>query len=215
MLQFITNATSPDAIVAQAEAAISGGCRWVQLRMKDASHQEAVDTAARLKPVCGKAGCILVVDDRVDVALELKLDGVHLGKGDMPPMKARMQLGAQAIIGVTANTFDDITRYARMDIDYIGLGPYRYTATKKNLSPTLGIEGYSAIMSQCAASKIRIPTVAIGGITRDDIGPIMRTGVHGVAVSGAITRASDPAEATRQMIEILNEILQKRTNKTL
>lgn len=213
MLQFITNSDSPRGIIAQAQAAIAGGCRWVQLRMKDSKAKDVAAVARKLKDICAASDCILVVDDLVDVAKEVGLNGVHLGKNDMPPMKARMELGAEAIIGVTANTYEDIVRYSRMDIDYIGLGPFRFTSTKKNLSPVLGIDGYSKIMSQCFANKIRIPTVAIGGITQHDIAAIMATGVHGIAVSGAVINATDPSQATREMIKQLDEILQQRLNK--
>ena len=92
-----------------------------------------------------KRECILVIDDYVDIAKELELDGVHLGKNDMNPIEARNILGGKPIIGVTANSYEDIECYSCVDIDYIGLGPYRFTTTKKNLSPILGIDKYKNI----------------------------------------------------------------------
>lgn len=205
MLQFITNSNNPDEIISQVENVINGGCKWVQLRMKDATKENIVPVAKKLKEICGQHECILVIDDWVEIAKELELDGVHLGKTDMNPIEARMILGVNPIIGVTANTFEDIENYSRMDIDYIGLGPYRFTSTKKNLSPVLGLDGYTAIMKQCHTNGIRIPTVAIGGIGYDDIDGIMQTGVNGIAVSGSIIKAENPTEATKRMIQKLNK----------
>lgn len=213
MLQFITNSSIPSVILEQAAAAIEGGCRWIQLRMKNSPHDTVLSTARELKSICAKHECILVIDDYVEIARELQLDGVHLGKNDMHPSKARMLLGMGAIIGATANTFEDIRNLSLQDIDYIGLGPFRYTTTKANLSPIIGLDGYATIMSQCRAAKIHIPTVAIGGITYDDIAPIMETGVNGIAVSGAIAESAKPTEETRRMVDLLQTIVEERLKK--
>ena len=93
MLQFITNSSIPSVILEQAAAAIEGGCRWIQLRMKNSPHDTVLSTARELKSICAKHECILVIDDYVEIARELQLDGVHLGKNDMHPSKARMLLG--------------------------------------------------------------------------------------------------------------------------
>ena len=104
------------------------------------------------------------------------------------------------IIGATANSFADIQAAASAGADYIGLGPFRFTTTKENLSTILGVEGYSTIMQQCRKAGITIPVVAIGGITPDDIAALRETGVNGVAVSGAILNAEDPAAETARFI---------------
>ena len=210
MLQFITNAQSHDAIVQQVNQVLDGGCKWIQLRMKGVERKSIEETAKVLKPMCKEHEAILVVDDEVQIAKDLELDGVHLGKRDMDPLEARELLGSEPIIGATANTFDDIKRLPRVAIDYIGLGPYRYTTTKHNLSPVIGLEGYKSIMEQYALTDIEHPIVAIGGITIDDIEPIMSTGVHGVAVSGSIIRASDPTAATIEMLQLLERITASR-----
>ena len=213
MLQFITNSAIPTVAIDQAVSAMEGGCKWVQLRMKNVGRDVVVATARELKSLCTQRECILIIDDYVDIAKELQLDGVHLGKNDMSPSQARVILGMGAIIGATANTFDDICHLAVQDIDYIGLGPYRFTKTKANLSPIIGLDGYAAIIAECRKNKIFIPTVAIGGIEYDDIASIMETGVNGVAVSGAIIGASNPAAETRRMIDLLQKIVDKRLNK--
>lgn len=213
MLQFITNATCRDEIVAQVRQVTAGGCGWVQLRMKDAPREDIVAVAQELKPICAESECILIIDDHVDIARELELDGVHLGKTDMAPMQARAMLGGKPIIGVTANTFEDIQGYADMDIDYIGLGPFRFTSTKKNLSPILGLEGYRTIMQQCAAEGIFIPTVAIGGIETADIDSLIATGVSGIALSGSLIRANDTTAETAKVISLLHDAIDRRLNQ--
>lgn len=184
---------------------IEGGCRWVQLRMKDAPDDEVRRTASEIIPLCKENGVILVLDDRVELAKELRVHGVHLGKEDMPPVEAREYLGPHAIIGVTANTIADIEATRGLDVDYVGLGPFRHTTTKAKLSPILGIEGYSAVMKAKQAAGLPLPVVAIGGITLEDIPQIMATGVNGIAVSGAIINAPDPVECTRQIIDTIKQ----------
>lgn len=213
MLQFITNSGIPSVVIDQACAAMAGGCKWIQLRMKNSPRDTVIATARELKPLCAEHECILIIDDLVDVAKELQLDGVHLGKTDMPPSQARLILGMGAIIGSTANTFDDIRNLSQKDIDYIGLGPYRFTSTKENLSPVIGLDGYASIMEQCRKNKIYIPTVAIGGICYDDLSDIMRTGVNGVAVSGSIIKSVNPTAETQRMIELLQKLINERLKK--
>ena len=111
MLQFITNNSDKYSIAEEVQMALEGGCRWIQLRMKGASDEEVMETAAQLIEMCRENNAFLIVDDRVNVVNELKVSGVHLGKEDMDPMEARELLGPDAIIGVTANTAADIIKY--------------------------------------------------------------------------------------------------------
>ena len=181
--------------------ALEGGCRWIQLRMKDASDDEVRKASAEIQPMCKSHDAIFLLDDRVELAKELKADGVHLGKNDMPVDEARRVLGEEFIIGGTANTFDDIERLARQGADYIGCGPFRFTTTKKNLAPVIGIEGYRDIIEKMKAAGIDLPVVAIGGITADDIDDILATGVRGIAVSGTVLRAENPVAMMKQIIQ--------------
>ena len=200
-IQFITHETEPVGYVEGARMALEGGCRWIQLRMKDASDDEVRKAAAEIQPMCKAHDAIFLLDDRVELAKELKADGVHLGKNDMPVDEARRVLGEEFIIGGTANTFDDIERLARQGADYIGCGPFRFTTTKKNLAPVIGIEGYRDIIEKMEAAGIDLPVVAIGGITADDIDDILATGVRGIAVSGTVLRAENPVAMMKQIIQ--------------
>lgn len=200
-LQFITNPTSVDEALAQAEAALEGGCRWIQLRWKDAPADGLVRAAHACANACRRHGAVFIIDDHVELVGQCGADGVHLGKNDMPPSEARRMLGPCRIIGATANTPADIDNAASQGADYIGYGPFRFTSTKKNLSPVLGLDGYRVATAHCRETGIGLPIVAIGGITADDIPAIMDTGVSGIAVSGVIASASDPVDATRRLLD--------------
>lgn len=216
MLQFITDGIDKQSIVSQTVKVLEGGCKWIQLRMKDFPREVIVETASQLKPICAKHEAIFVIDDHVDIAKELNLDGVHLGKNDMNVHEAREILGEEFIIGATANTLDDVMSFSPADVDYIGLGPFRFTTTKKNLSPIVELDTYRNISTIMANSKKEIPIVAIGGIRLDDIETIMSTGVDGIAVSGALIHADNQTKATADMLAKLNAILNdKLANKGL
>ena len=201
---FITHPSDRYSIAEEVQMALEGGCKWIQLRMKDASDEEFRQTALEIIPLCKENEAFLVFDDRVELAMEMGVHGVHLGKNDMDPLQAREIMGAEAIIGVTANTADDIVRLKGWDVDYVGLGPYRYTATKKNLSPLLGTDGYRDVVNKVREADVLLPIVAIGGISIEDIPAIMSTGVNGIAVSGSIINAPDPVDYTRRILSALN-----------
>lgn len=199
-LQYITNGSTPAEVAEEVEAVLKGGCKWVQIRMKDASDAIVAEAAEKCKPLIDKHCAILLLDDRPDLAKAVGADGVHLGKNDMHPSEARNILGPNAIIGSTANTLEDITNIvSHGQSDYIGLGPLRFTSTKKNLSPTLGYEGYTRILAQ----SVGLPVVAIGSVGIGDVAPLLSSGASGVAVSGAIRRTSSPMEATIQFVSAL------------
>ena len=199
-VQFITHRNERFGYVDGARMALEGGCKWIQLRMKGATDDEVRAAAKAIQPLCKRHEAVFVIDDRVALAKELGADGVHLGKNDMPVGEARLILGEQAIIGGTANTFEDIELLYRQGADYIGCGPFRFTTTKQNLAPVLGLDGYFTITNRMRAAGIMLPVVAIGGIRFEDIPDIMRTGVRGIAVSGAVLGAPDPVAEMRRMV---------------
>ena len=204
MLQFITHTNERYDYYTSAQAALEGGCRWIQLRMKEAGDDEILAVAHPLRALCNRYGATLILDDKVELVSKCKADGVHLGKNDMPPREARRILGEKAIIGGTANSIDDIDYLVASGVNYIGLGPFRFTETKKKLSPILGIEGYRHILQACRDKGFTLPFVAFGGITLDDIPRLMTTGIAGFALSGTILNAEKPAEETRKIIESIN-----------
>ena len=205
MLQFISHYTERYDYLDSIRIALEGGCRWVQLRIKDATDEEVRPIAIHAQQMCKAAGATFIIDDRVELVRELKADGIHLGKNDMPIAKARKVLGEEFIIGGTANTFDDVRAHYEAGVNYIGCGPFRFTTTKKKLSPTLGLDGYRTIISQMKAANIDLPIVAIGGITAADIPEIMETGVTGIALSGAVLHAADPITEMKRIINITGQ----------
>lgn len=203
MIQFITHSNNRYGYVDGARLALEGGCRWVQLRMKEATEAEFMAAAAEIGRLCKEHGATFVLDDHVEWVEKTGADGVHLGKNDMPIDEARKILGSDKIIGGTANTFEDVERLYRQGADYIGCGPFRFTTTKKNLSPVLGLEGYQHIVDQMKSHGINLSIVAIGGILESDIKSILATGVSGIAVSGGILNAENPAEEMQRFLKHL------------
>ena len=201
MIQFISHFTEQHTYLDSIRLALEGGIKWVQLRMKEASEEEFLSVGTEVRRLCNQYGATFIIDDHVELVHKLKADGVHLGKNDMPIIEARRILGNDVIIGGTANTFEDIASHYQATANYIGCGPFRFTTTKKGLSPTLGLEGYRSIMQKVKEAAIDIPVVAIGGITAEDIPGIMQTGISGIALSGAILRAENPIEEIKRILK--------------
>jgi thiamine-phosphate pyrophosphorylase len=156
-----------------------------------------------VKFLCEEYLANFIVNDDVHLAKQFNADGVHLGLTDMGVAEARAILGKTKIIGATANTFEDIVRQVNNGCDYVGLGPFQFTKTKKNLSPILGIEGYQSIINKMEQSKIEIPIYAIGGITLENVDALIQTGIHGIAVSGIITKSDNKQALITQLNEKL------------
>lgn len=175
----------------------------MQLRMKDATEEVMRPIAVEAQRMCREAGATFIIDDHVTLVKELHADGVHLGKKDMPIAEARRLLGENYIIGGTANTFEDVAAHHKAGADYIGCGPFRFTTTKQGLAPVLGLEGYRDIVARMREAQIDLPIVAIGGITAEDIPDIMQTGVTGIAISGTVLRAEEPAKEMARLRNIL------------
>lgn len=204
-LQFISHFNWRYGYLDGIRLALEGGCRWVQLRMKDASAEEILACAKQAAPLCRSYDAVFLLDDHVELVERCGADGVHLGKHDLPVDEARAILGPERIIGGTANTLEDVLRLHRQGADYIGCGPFRFTTTKKQLSPVLGLEGYRSIVSGMREHGVDIPIVGIGGITPEDIDALMETGLDGIALSGTILGAEDPVAQTELIIKKLNK----------
>ena len=200
-LQYITNGQSEEEILQEVSEAIDAGVDWIQLRIKSAD-VPFLEIAQKTRELCRDA--TLIINDKVDVAKLVDADGVHLGKDDMPVDKARQILGEDKIIGGTANTVEDCESLKARKADYIGLGPYRFTKTKKKLSPVLGVEGYQKIAPVAEHKSKEVPIIAIGGIELGDIEILKnKTGIHGIAVSGLIYNAKDKSEIVNKLNEKL------------
>ncbi|KAF9660111.1 thiamine phosphate synthase [Tenacibaculum sp. Mcav3-52] len=184
-LHYITQGKTPEEHLENVQRACASGAEWVQLRLKNLDPKTILKTAQKAREITSHFQTRLIINDYYKVAKEIKADGVHLGKTDTCPLKAKEYLGDLYIVGGTANTLEDCKMLLEKKVDYIGLGPYQFTETKKNLSPVLGTTGYQMLLEEL---KTTTPIIAIGGITIEDVSEVINTGVYGVAVSGAITQ---------------------------
>lgn len=188
-----------DRLLAVVDAAAGAGVDVVQLRAKTVTARELLRQARAMSDVIDRR-CLLLINDRVDVAVAAReegarVDGVHLGQGDLPPQTARRLLGAHAVIGWTANTAEHRAAAGSLlqgTVDYLGVGVIRPTSTKPDHPPALGVDGFAAF-----AAGTPLPCVAIGGVGLDDVAPLRAAGAAGIAVVSAICGAEDPAAAAR------------------
>jgi len=208
-LHYISQNPSEGTHLDAIKEVLDAGGRWIQLRIKDQPEADILKFAVKANALCANYGARLIVNDHPHIAVQAGAYGVHLGLLDMPIREARVIVGDRMIIGGTANTFEHIVQRAADGADYIGLGPYQFTNTKQNLSPVLGLKAYEIILKQVAQAGIRIPIVAIGGIEQTDVPLLMKTGVYGVAVSGALTNRTDLAKqisCIQEELQILHPI---------
>ena len=184
-LHYISQGSTPKEHLENIQKACSSGAELVQLRLKNQPEKVVLETAQQAREITSKFQALLIINDHYKIAAAVKADGVHLGKLDSCPTTARKELASWQLIGGTANTLEDCKNLIHKKVDYIGLGPFRFTKTKENLSPVLSINGYLTILKEL---KTAIPVIAIGGIIIDDVSELMKTGIHGIAISGEITR---------------------------
>lgn len=207
-LQYISQGNSVDEQLANISQALEHGCKWIQLRFKKGNSEDTYTLAEAVKNLCEERQATFIINDNVPLTQKIDADGVHLGLKDMKISNAREILGPNKIIGGTANTLEDIQKQIKEGADYIGLGPFRFTKTKDNLSPILGLEGYQNIVTELRLLGISTPIYAIGGIQFEDVAPIIQTGIYGIAVSGLITESDNKTE----IITALNEKLHEPVN---
>lgn len=201
-LQYISQGQTPEEHLSHIKAVLDAGVTLIQLRLKGLSLEEYKDQAIQAKELCRSYQASLIINDQPEVAKYTEADVLHLGLNDMPVQAARDIVG-NMLIGGTANTLEDIRQRNKEHVDYIGLGPFRFTTTKEKLSPVLGVEGYKNIIEHMRAEQIHIPVYAIGGIELNDISSIIETGVYGIAVSGLLTRSENKSSIVKQINDIL------------
>lgn len=204
-LQYISQGKTVKEQTENIQSVLDAGCRWIQLRFKNAKKNELSNLAFQVKELCSVYHATFIMNDHVDIAKMVDADGVHLGLLDTPVKKARSILGGNKIIGGTANTIQDVLMRIDEKCDYIGLGPFRFTSTKEKLSPVLGIGGIARITKEAFSGEKLIPVYTIGGITLDDVSEILITGVYGIAMSGAITNHSNKKELIQKLNLLLYE----------
>jgi len=185
------------------EKAVKGGTTLVQLREKDLDTRPFIESAISIKKILDHHGVPLLINDRVDVALAVGADGVHLGRHDMPYELARKILGRDAIIGLSVESYQQAEQVSRLEADYIAISPVYTTPTKEELTEALGLEGVSRITGLCPQ-----PAIGIGSIKTHNAADVIRAGADGIAVVSGICSAEDPGEAARE----LKQVVQKARN---
>ncbi|WP_027138049.1 thiamine phosphate synthase [Gaetbulibacter saemankumensis] len=184
-LHYISQGATPEAHLNNIQQACTYGAKLVQLRLKNEHEDVILDTAKKARAITAHYQTRLIINDHYKIAKAVKADGVHLGKTDACPTIAREYLGKWYMIGGTANTLEDCKNLLDKKINYIGLGPFKFTQTKDNLSPILGLEGYQKILEKL---QTQTPIIAIGGICENDINDLKNKGVYGIAMSKEITK---------------------------
>jgi thiamine-phosphate diphosphorylase len=202
-LHFISQEKNGMSHMESIQFALEAGCRWIQLRVKDRAEEDVLPIAWKAIRLCDRFGARLIINDFPRVAQAVQAYGLHLGLSDMPVAEARALVGEKMIIGGTANTWEDIALRIAEGADYIGLGPFRFTNTKQNLSPILGTGGYARLMQRMSQHGYQTPIIAIGGITPEDVGVLSETGIYGVAMSSALIGAANPKATVSQIQQTL------------
>jgi thiamine-phosphate pyrophosphorylase len=188
-----------------ATLAVAGGADAIQYRDKHSSMRQVLQTARHLRDICHRANVALIINDRIDVAMAVDADGVHLGQNDVPIAVARELLGADKLIGGSASTLEEARQVEQDGADYIGCGHIFPTQSKDKPYPARGTDFLREV---CA--DVKIPVIAIGGITIDNAPQVLAAGASGIAVIGTVSHAPDPREATRKLSTLIHAREQAR-----
>lgn len=191
-----TELAGPRGVVETVRQAMAGGVTLVQLRDPHAGTRNLVETAAALLEVLRPLDVPLIINDRVDVALAVGAEGVHVGQSDMPTDKVRALIGPDRILGLSTSTFAQMEGDDLGPVDYLGIGPVFATPTKTNASTPIGFDGLAAMVA-----KSSLPVVAIGGLKPEHVEPTLAAGADGLAIVSAIMAAEDPARAARDFAD--------------
>lgn len=194
---FITDSSlSKNGIINDVKAAIKAGCKIVQYREKNKSTKDMLEEAKEIKKLC-KSKAIFLVNDRIDIALAVDADGVHIGQEDIPYKHARNLLGKNKIIGLSAHSLKDALQNQRAGADYTSIGPIYPTSTKKFAKP-LGLAPIRQLKS-----KLKIPLVAIGGINKNNIAQVIKSGADAAAAISTVISSKDVQKEVSDFIGII------------
>ncbi|MGQ9619190.1 MAG: thiamine phosphate synthase [Candidatus Aminicenantia bacterium] len=181
--------------------AVRGGITALQLREKEISTRDFIEEALKVKELIKGERILFIINDRVDIALAVDADGVHLGNEDMPVDMARKILGKKFIIGASAHSVEEAIEKERMGVNYIAVSPVFSTPTKPDAGPPLGLEGIKEMRK-----FVRVPLIGIGGINKENIEEVIKSGADGVAVVSAIVSAENPYESARELRELIKNV---------
>lgn len=194
-LHFITHDIPQHSHIEQAQIACSAGAKWIQYRCLTKTDEQLLEDIHAIAEICDDWGATLIVTDHVHLNGKADIQGFHIEDMDADFSQLREQLGEAVTIGGSANTIENLVRIAGEGADYAGFGPFYTTITKPNDYPLLGVEGYQKAMSILKEQDVNLPILAVGGVTKNDIDPLMAAGIFGIAVSAAVNQAEDMYQA--------------------
>jgi len=194
-LHFITHDIQKHTHVAQAQLACEAGAKWIQYRCFSKTEEELLADIHLIAAICDDWGATLIVTDHIHLKGKADIQGFHIEDMDADFIEIRNQVGEEYTLGGSANTVENLIRLAKDGADYAGFGPFKLTTTKPNTSPLLGVKGYEQAFSLLKAQHIELPVLAVGGVTLQDVDPLMATGIYGIAASSAINLAEDLRDA--------------------
>jgi len=209
-LHYISQGSTPKEHLENIRKACASGAELVQLCLKNVSEKKFLKLAKEAKEITSHFQTRLIINDHYKIAKDVKADGVHLEKTASCPTIARKHLYTWQIIGGAANTLQDCETLISKEVDYISLGPFRSKIAKDNLSPVLGLKGYTGITE---VLKAETPIIGIGGITTKDVTDILETGISGIAVSGEITGNFNTIRTFNQLLNASSTEEQRHTFK--
>lgn len=197
---YLTQDLTQRSHLEQAIIACESGANWIQYRCFSKTEEQHLDEINRIAEVCDDWGTTLIVTDHISLLAKADIQGVHIEDMSADFITIRQEIGSDKTLGASANTLDDIKRIAASGVvDYIGCGPFGLTLTKPNDYPILGVEGYKSLKTEMDKLRIKIPILAVGGVTAEDIEALMKTGIYGVAVSAAVNKSANPASAFKEV----------------
>jgi thiamine-phosphate pyrophosphorylase len=204
IFQYITHDMSARSHVEQVKTACEAGANWIQYRCLTKTDKELLPEIHEIASVCDDWGATLIVTNHYHLLDKADVQGVHIEDLDADLKSIRHQIGENMTLGASATSFEDVKNiFSHKVVDYIGCGPFSTTYTKPNNYPLLGITGYQEITQQMKKAGIDIPLLAVGGINIADVKPLLKTGIYGVAISGAVNNSEDPAAAISGFRRIL------------
>jgi thiamine-phosphate pyrophosphorylase len=202
-LQFITHDIIQHSHIEQAQIACEAGAKWIQYRCLSKADDELLADINSIANICDDWGATLIVTNHIHLKGKADIQGFHIEDMSADFITLRKQIGDEFTLGGSANTTDDIIRLAKEGADYVGFGPFKVTTTKPNDSPLLGIKGYTNAIEILKSQGIDLPILAVGGVTLQDIDPLLATGVYGIAASSAINQSDDMYQTYRDFYNLL------------
>ncbi|MGV3510080.1 MAG: thiamine phosphate synthase [Sphingobacteriaceae bacterium] len=199
-LHYLTQDLDNRSHVEQAQIACEAGCKWVQYRCFTKNDDELLKEIHQIASICDDWGATLIVTDHIHLIDKGDIQGVHIEDMQADFKSVREQIGEEKTLGASAHTFEDILRIAESGVvDYVGCGPFNVTDTKPNAYSLLGVEGYKSITDKMEEANIKIPLLAVGGVKTEDVEHLMQAGVYGIAVSAAVNKSDNPAQAFKEI----------------